>query len=581
MVESGGSLDFGLFRVTITNGVSIGGTVAATNGVLVLEGAQTAHLGGRYFGTVEVQGDVEFAQPFAAGTFSASAPACSSITFQAGEKFVFDSFLLNGTIDEEPRMTLASTSAGWAWQLEVGSRANVAGVIVSDSDASSGIRVVDQLPGRGEGENNQNWLFGVYVNYWVGTYGTDWSRAANWSLTKVPTADMLIEFDAAATIEVPAGYTAHAMGISVSGGTVTLKGIKGALEIESNFDVLSGGVIELNVPTRVKGNAFVRAGGKLTHSICGDSCVNKDVNLPIDNGNALILTVDGDLTVLEGGAINLEGKAYTYYAEGTVGHGARSEYSDTADSRRFAIGSIFTPTNVPIKQGGYYTGGGRTHLTVRGTLTAEGDISAKGSNDSSGSTGGSIWINASRLRGAGAITVRGGVGNYGGGIGGTGGRIAIYLTDDETLDLFEGTIEAYGSPSGTNPRMAGTVYIETAADRQKAGTLYLSNNGRTFSQITGGIDLPVLHKNLDQDSAYKRLAVSVMDGARLYLTRDLTIRDLILGGKSDIRLNGHVLYVTSRTHRNFRGCTTNGCSIVTGTGGRIEWISTGARLIFK
>src|SRR5205085_3083457 len=77
-------------------------------------------------------------------------------------------------------------------------------------------------------------------------------------------------------------------------------------------------------------------------------------------------------------------------------------------------------------------GGGVVRLTIGGTLTVDGAITADGAdgsgNYSGAGSGGSIWITATTLAGAGAIHANGGAANFCGtniGTGG-GGRVALY-----------------------------------------------------------------------------------------------------------------------------------------------------------
>ena len=107
-------------------------------------------------------------------------------------------------------------------------------------------------------------------------------------------------------------------------------------------------------------------------------------------------------------------------------------------------------------------GGGSLHLKVKGTLTVDGTISADGvmgGTNAGGGSGGSIWIDAGSLEGAGIVSANGGSAQPDGG-GGGGGRIAIYSS---TIGLSASNIRAFGG-NGMNRGGAGTVYVKLVGD---------------------------------------------------------------------------------------------------------------------
>jgi hypothetical protein len=84
---------------------------------------------------------------------------------------------------------------------------------------------------------------------------------------------------------------------------------------------------------------------------------------------------------------------------------------------------------------------------------------AQGGYDSGGGSGGSIYLTAGTLAGAGTISADGGNGSESGG-GGGGGRIAIYYD----TDTFSGTVTASGG-AGLSPGGTGTIfYLRTVDD---------------------------------------------------------------------------------------------------------------------
>ena len=129
-------------------------------------------------------------------------------------------------------------------------------------------------------------------------------------------------------------------------------------------------------------------------------------------------------------------------------------------------------------------GGGVVRLSVAGTLNVDGNVSANGDfgwqDDSGGGAGGSIWITANSLTGAGTIAAMGGSGAPAGGGGGGGGRIAIY----STTNLFTGTNVSGGG--GFASGQPGTVYLSNAMP----GFQIVSQSPTgTVSNVVSSVDL--------------------------------------------------------------------------------------------
>jgi len=114
-------------------------------------------------------------------------------------------------------------------------------------------------------------------------------------------------------------------------------------------------------------------------------------------------------------------------------------YGSFAEPADLGSGSAIVmagPPFSPVPTGG--KGAGAVHLAVGNNAVINGAISANGENEAAGGSGGSIWISASELSGAGSITAHGGSGSFG--AGGGGGRIALHLGTNS----FSGTLLACG-----------------------------------------------------------------------------------------------------------------------------------------
>ncbi|MEW6198715.1 MAG: immunoglobulin domain-containing protein [Planctomycetota bacterium] len=201
----------------------------------------------------------------------------------------------------------------------------------------------------------------------------------------------------------------------------------------------------------IGGDLLIAAVGTLTH---------------LAGGPALELNVGGNATIAANGALSVNGKGYGGQAGpgagGWVngraaggGYGGRGGNSATGAVGGSMYGSLSSPDDLGSGGGGTTqggAGGGAVHLVVNGVLTVDGQLSANGANathaDGGGGSGGSLWIEATTVAGAGTIGANGG--NKGGYIepgGGGGGRIAVYTCD---LQMSGGQITVNGGTGWQN-----------------------------------------------------------------------------------------------------------------------------------
>ena len=203
-------------------------------------------------------------------------------------------------------------------------------------------------------------------------------------------------------------------------------------------DVQAGGRLNLNMAATF-GAVHVAAGGVLSHA-AGDADFS--------------LTVTGNMTVDEGGAVNADGKGYGAgsgpgaggsAADGNGGgYGGRGSGGWAGNFGGLTYGSPTEPVDMGSGGGNGSrnagaSGGGVIRLFVAGELRLDGNIQANGANaggtaayGGGGGAGGGIWITAGQISGGGVIAANGGRavnGIGGGGGGGGGGRIAVYFQD--------------------------------------------------------------------------------------------------------------------------------------------------------
>ncbi|MFH1745535.1 MAG: dockerin type I domain-containing protein [Planctomycetota bacterium] len=211
-------------------------------------------------------------------------------------------------------------------------------------------------------------------------------------------------------------------------------------------------------------------------------------------GTAFDLTVQNDFSLDPDAHVSANGHGYASsegpgaggdspYASGG-GHGGNGGSSANGTAGGGVYGSITEPTALG-SGGGYDTdhgvnggaGGGAIHVIVNGTFTCDGELSANGlvgaQYDAGGGAGGSIWIEAGTLAGAGVFHANGGPGSYlphAG--GGGGGRVAIYYDSSS----FSGSVAAYGG-AGVQYGGAGSIYTKASGDTY--GTTLIDNAGNT------------------------------------------------------------------------------------------------------
>ncbi|MGA3266010.1 MAG: hypothetical protein ABSE16_04220 [Verrucomicrobiota bacterium] len=246
-------------------------------------------------------------------------------------------------------------------------------------------------------------------------------------------------------------------------GTNTLLGGSFPLPPSSfELDVAGGAFVVATPPLPLLSNLNVTAGSTIT--------------VPVPQTN-LFITVLNNANIA--GNLNLNNLGYPqangFGAGGAIankgsggGYGGSGGESSSGAPGGTTYGSVAQPVDFgsgggngdPTTTGGS-DGGGAIRLSVVGALTVNGEISANGNpgwqDDSGGGSGGSVWIDASSLAGAGGISATGGNGVLLGGGGGGGGRIAIYTLTNN----FSGATNVNGG-TGASPGQPGTAFVSTA-----------------------------------------------------------------------------------------------------------------------
>jgi hypothetical protein len=280
------------------------------------------------------------------------------------------------------------------------------------------------------------------------------------------------------------------------------------------------------------------------------------------------VTVNGDLTVESTGSVLAKScgmrKNRSDSNNGVLGfhsHGGRSlRWGKTSNMFYEAYDSVFSPRlpgcTVPYPDGQTAgAAGGAVRLTVSGTLTLNGSANANGlpeshngAGNASGGAGGSLDFTVGWLAGSGSITADGGSYAW---QRGPGGRVAVKLTGAGAgFADFAGDIRASGravSSGSANDASAGTVYLQTAADGDKGGTILVAmREGSRFSDNTNTTEMVSLGYGGDAIADYKKVKYVVRDYGRAAVNADMKAASIeIADSNSSLDLEGHTLVVNT------------------------------------
>ena len=572
------------FDVSATSVDFTGGSVtpAASDFVLVGETDQTVNLGDCTFNYVNVErsGAVSFTGGFSAKHFSARPSAALALTFAADETVTVDMLVLQGFAGGEKLLTLGSSVPGTAWKLKLAKDVQqVAGVRVSDSDASGGVTI------RGgsttTGSNTTNWDFDTDTASWTGGAGTtDFATAGNWAPAVVPGADTVVDLTPlrgeTVTVVVPANSPASVRRLMLGSGEGTVKfTAQSPITVREKLEIPANATVALNcfdTPNVVSNDVVIKQGGVLTH----------------DKLKKLYLKTTGNLTIEDGGKIDVNEKGY-----------------GPTDPVSYMPPSLFEPFDFGVQGDNQKHSGGVVKLEVSGTLTVNGSIDACGTGGGNGGWaggGGSIWLTVGTLAGSGRLRAHPcknpNYPAYDGNYCKPGGRIAVYQRVATNWDAFSaGTMNADGGKrqedkTCTSP--AGTIYLETAADQPRCGEVIIRSDHtfadeRTSWPLAGDGDV-------ESSDVYAGVKLT-LDGGNLTVTNTawaeahtLKIRDMdIQGSNSKAYLNGSTLKVSQTTHRNGRdweGWTKSDKTAayakhVVEDGGAILWSTPGMLLMIR
>lgn len=283
-------------------------------------------------------------------------------------------------------------------------------------------------------------------------------------------------------------------------------------------------------------------------------------------------TVNGDLTI---GADSSVDVSQIYHSSGVNGtlppslHGGWSVYDNPKNypCASNTYDSVFHPHLPGMTPNKSYYGSGVLKLQVAGVLTVDGTIGSYGSVSDSTSDnipaapGGSIDIVAGSLSGTGKIDASGAAGRYNYAGGGGGGRIAVRLTDSNADFSSAPQMKAQGqfgyafNAKAVKFSSAGSVYLQTASEGEKKGTMIVSNFNRPFTDFTDFIasgkrwpTTPIVAYGPGSDAVadFKDVSLVVTNTAIAEVSVDnLKMKNLEIAENSKLDLFGNTLTVSS------------------------------------
>ena len=132
------------------------------------------------------------------------------------------------------------------------------------------------------------------------------------------------------------------------------------------------------------------------------------------------------------------------------------------------------------------------------------------------------------------------------------------------------------------------MFLSLASDPANGGTLVLDNGAIAkygSNAYSGGTDFPLVDEQDHRQNA--NLKVVIGKYGHIVCRGPMTVGELELDTNSRINLNGNVLAIRSRVHRNGRGWPSNWASAIVTPGGtddnpgRIVWLPRPLALIVR
>ena len=435
-------------------------------------------------------------------------------------------------------------------------------VYLHDQNMDKGVLIIDGM----RSGNPLDYRACVYV-----TTDGDWTfdevRLQNYGALSVPVGTTLALPGGWASITSTNAVSAANYGVlRYEGGTISA-GTAANVVLNGRWMLTPWSNLVMNANVTVKGGAAI---GVPAMADILDNDANGETLPTFVSCN---LTVNGNLTVESDGyllakrcGLKKYGNSINSGFRGVLPghtHGGRCRFFKSLDAQGryyMAYDSVFAPclpgNSVPYPNGqSAEASGGVLSFVVTGALTLDGEANANGmletyaaGGNCSGGTGGAIDITAGTLSGSGRILAEGGTKQA---QRGSGGRIAVKLTGaGADFSNFTGTISASGrvlSPGGSADSSAGTVYLQTAADGEKGGTVYIAMSaGNRSATNTNTTEMVSLGYGGDDVKDYKKVNYVVSDYGRAAVNTNIVAASVkIADTHSFLDLEGNTLRIKS------------------------------------
>lgn len=300
----------------------------------------------------------------------------------------------------------------------------------------------------------------------------------------------------------------------------------------------------------------------------------------------LSVTVGGNFTFGSGGRVDLTGRGYA--ASSGPGAGYPSQRASVVTkaashggegaraanvTNTYCYGSIRAPET--LGSGCLNYGGGAIRLFVDGLATLDGTMIANGifagtnPQMNGGNAGGSIYVKAGSVAGAGLLNASGSDGYWSGG----GGRIALIATNAASLGNV--VCRALAGVPNSLRGAAGSIYAETAANLPGHGRLIVDAQGAApmdtvYTEFPPVLETYPVHPAISGEMENLVLQIT-NSGGRLMLTSSIRVGNIAwIASGSVLDLHGYTLFVKApEPPLPFPQSYGNG-TIVT-NGGRIVW----------
>ena len=551
------------------NGVGGGAIYVTSAGAVVVDGVVRADSAGRDYGNNNhacgAAGSVyiQAASVSGTGTISAYGPGSAEGNYKGTGGRV-------AIVTEQPvdRSTFASINADSARrnaQNNIANRFGGAGtVFFRDATMTHGVLVVASAETTYEAVPRG--------------HRTDVSADGDWTFDRVELGgNVQLAVPVGTTLTLP-GWNCVAAPANASGTPSGLFFEGGTLAFGSAADVTLAGrwyfapvsnyVFNANVT--LADGAAIGFGGKYTQNLANNA-------YPVDV-DTIHCTVNGNLTIPYGCSVNVNQAGAMQDSHGVPDDYPQGAHGGRRSNTMKTIGSVFHPRTLPHGQSnsyGWIIPGGAVELVVSGTLTLGGTIesTAYTGNDGIKSEvgGGSIDITAGRLAGDGTITA-GAVKN-----GQPGGRIAIHLTGvGATFGDFDGAINCATLGAGSIGS-CGSIYIETAADGDRRGTVILDDNNVTCTTYT-----PICATGYEADdfADFKKASLVIKQQAKGQVTAaddegKFAMNSVEIDSTGQLDLFGHTLTVKSAKVNGVRlapGTYAAGSTVAIGEGTLADYL---------